>query len=207
MRVNAASDIDALDFSKDNGLLPVAVQHYATGELLMIGYADAEAVRRSLTDRVLWLYSRSRREYWRKGATSGNTQRLVSIDADCDQDALVIRVDPDGPTCHTGARSCFAAPPTLAALAQVIGERMSDPDASGYTAKLLRDENLRVKKLGEEAVELAVACVRGDRESITNEAADLLYHALVCCAAAGVNAEDILATLASRARAAGGDAS
>lgn len=200
MRIRAATDIDTLDFAKGNGLLPVAVQHYATGELLMLGYTDAEAVRRSLADGVLWLYSRSRREYWRKGATSGNSQRLVSIDADCDGDALVMRVEPEGPMCHTGAASCFGAPPPLSALGHVIDERIADPSATGYTSALLRDENLRLKKLGEEAVELAVACVRGERESITSEAADLLYHMLVCCGAAGVSVDDILATLAARRR-------
>src|SRR5688572_16922307 len=137
MKIGQEADVAALDFSK--GLLPAAVQHYTTGEVLMIGFVDGEALRRSLATGELWLYSRSRREHWHKGATSGNTQRVVSMHTDCDADAILIQVNPHGPICHTGARSCFGAPPTLRELADVIDRRSADAETTGYTTRLLRD--------------------------------------------------------------------
>ncbi len=115
-----------IDFEKTDGLVPVVVQHYTTGEVLMLGYGNQASLERCRTDGELWLYSRSRQQLWRKGATSGNTQKVVSITPDCDGDAVLIRVRPDGPMCHTGDRSCFAESPTLRALADVIAQRGSD---------------------------------------------------------------------------------
>lgn len=192
------TDIAKLNFANGNGLLPVAVQHYATGELLMIGYADAEALRRTLASGQLWLYSRSRQEYWHKGATSGHTQRVVSMHADCDADAVLVRVKPVGPICHTGTRSCFDGVPVLRELAAVIEERMQRPSVGSYTSRLLNDANLRAKKLGEEAVELAVACAKGDREQVVEESCDLIYHTLVASVAAGVSLDEILGALHAR---------
>jgi phosphoribosyl-ATP pyrophosphohydrolase/phosphoribosyl-AMP cyclohydrolase len=186
------------DFAKQDGLLPVVVQHYTTGEVLMLGFGNAESMRMCEETGELWLYSRSRGELWHKGATSGNTQRIVSITPDCDADAVLIRVAPNGPMCHSGARSCFAASPTLRALADTIAARHNAEPTQSYTAQLLRDENRRLKKLGEEAVELAVACKAGDRASAAAEAADLIYHILVATTATGVALEDILARLEER---------
>jgi phosphoribosyl-ATP pyrophosphohydrolase/phosphoribosyl-AMP cyclohydrolase len=123
----------------------------------------------------------------------------VSLHADCDNDAVLALVIPAGPACHTGARTCFAALPALAALDAAIAQRAAEPAGGGHTRRLLADRNLRLKKLGEEAVELALACERGDAERVTVEAADLLYHALVACRASGVGAASVLAALAARA--------
>lgn len=203
MRIDSPDDLGTLAFSETHPILPVVVQHHATGEVLMLGWADAEALRRCLETGELWLWSRSRREYWHKGATSGNTHAVLEIHADCDRDALLILASPDGPTCHTGERSCFGALPTLPALAATITSRTDAAPEASYTARLLGDENLRLKKLGEEAVELALACAGGEREGVVEEASDLIYHALVACAAAGVSAEDVLRRLHGR-RGAGG---
>lgn len=203
MNLDAAAQLDQLDFAKGDGLLPVIAQHAHTGEVLMLAYANREALERTLADRVMWFYSRSRAELWRKGATSGNVQHLVSLHGDCDSDAVIARVLPDGPACHTGAANCFDTTPTLSRLDALIDERMQGSAGGGYTRRLLADGNLRLKKLGEESVELALACEREDREGIAEEAADLLYHALVACRAAEVSLADVLAVLARRASAEG----
>jgi phosphoribosyl-ATP pyrophosphohydrolase/phosphoribosyl-AMP cyclohydrolase len=189
-----------LEYDKGNGLVPVVVQHFTTGEVLMVGYGNAESMRKCRETGELWLYSRSRAQLWHKGETSGNTQRIASITPDCDGDAVLIRVEPRGPMCHTGTRACFDAAPTLTGLADVITQRSAESPASSpsYTSKLLTDENLRLKKIGEEAVELVVACKSGDREKTAEEAADLWYHVMVACAAAGTTLEDVLARLEAR---------
>lgn len=189
-----------IDFSKGDGLVPVIVQHFSTGEVLMLGYGNRESMQRCQDTGELWLYSRSRAELWHKGETSGNTQRVVSITSDCDGDTVLIRVQPNGPVCHTGARSCFDVAPTLRALADIIEQRKSAASSESYTAKLLNDENLRLKKIGEEAVELVMACKAGDRDKTANEAADLFYHSLVACAAVGVDLEAVLSKLDERRR-------
>ena len=200
MTIDKPEQLSSVDFSKGDGLVPVIVQHGMTGEVLMLGYADEEALRRTLESGQLWLYSRSRRQPWHKGETSGNTQRVLSVSTDCDNDAVLVRVTSRGPVCHTGARSCFRDPPTLLALSDVIKRRSVELTENSYTVRLLNDANLRLKKLGEEAVELAVACNEGDREAAAEEAADLLYHLLVACRAAGTSLEDILVQLDHRRR-------
>lgn len=198
MRIPSPSDLGTLAFAADTGLLPVIVQHHATGEVLMLGHADAEALRRCLDTGKLWLWSRSRAEYWRKGATSGNGLDVLEMHTDCDRDAVLILARPRGPTCHTGARSCFGALPTLAALAATIASRTAAAPGESYTARLLADPNLRLKKLGEEAVELALACADGDSAGVADEAADLVYHTFVACAGAGVGVEEVLRRLDER---------
>src|SRR5690606_13432768 len=193
VRIERPEQLAALDFEKGGGLVPVVAQHAHTGEVLMLAYANREALERTLATGTMWYYSRTRDALWRKGETSGNTQRLVSLHADCDADAVLARVEPAGPSCHTGARSCFSAPPTIAALADVLAARRASPPAGSYTARLFGDRNLRLKKLGEEATELALACVMGETERVAEEAADLLYHALVACAAAAVEPAEVLA--------------
>ena len=189
-----------LDFSKTDGLIPVVVQHFTTGEVLMLGYGSAESMRKCEETGELWLHSRSRRQLWHKGETSGNTQRVISIVGDCDGDAVLVKVEPRGAMCHTGARACFETSPTLVALADEITQRSAESTdtAQSYTAKLLADENLRLKKIGEEAVELVVACKSGDKDKAAEEAADLFYHSLVACIAAGTSLEAILEKLEAR---------
>jgi len=199
-RLASQADLDRLDFSKGDGLLPVVAQHAATGEVLMVAFADRTALENTLRDGQLWFYSRSRSRLWRKGESSGNLLKVVTLHADCDADAVLALIEPAGPTCHTGARSCFGAPPVLQALADVIDERAVAGDDRSYTRKLLADPNLRLKKLGEEAVELALACSSGDRVRVVAEGADLLYHLLVACAGAGVPIADVIAELGRRAQ-------
>jgi phosphoribosyl-AMP cyclohydrolase / phosphoribosyl-ATP pyrophosphohydrolase len=191
-----AALLETIDFARGDGLVPVVAQHAHTGEVLMLGYGNREALERSLQQRLLWFWSRSRGTLWMKGETSGNVLQIVSLHADCDGDAVLARVVPSGPTCHTGDRSCFAAAPTLTALDDVIAERARS--GTGYTGRLLDDANLRLKKLGEEAIELALACTANDPGRVTEEAADLLYHVLVACRATGVNAAAVLAVLERR---------
>lgn len=198
MRIESAAQLDALDFEKGDGLIPVVTQDARTGEVLMVAYANREALERTLETGEMWYFSRSRGRLWRKGETSSNTQRLVSLHADCDRDTVLARVEPAGPSCHTGDWSCFSAPPTLAALAAVLAARKAEPTEGSYTAKLLGNRNLRLKKLGEEAAELVLACADEDRTRAAEEAADVVYHTLVACLAAGVTLTDILAALDRR---------
>jgi phosphoribosyl-ATP pyrophosphohydrolase/phosphoribosyl-AMP cyclohydrolase len=199
-------DLDALDFTKANGLVTVVVQDDGSRAVLMVAHADREALERTLETGEMHFRSRSR-GLWRKGATSGNTLRVVSLVADCDGDAVLARVVPAGPTCHTGAVSCFAqaaAPNVLADLDAVIAERAvqvterGSPVPRSYTRQLLADRNLRLKKLGEEAAELVTACADGDRERGIEEAADVIYHALVAVRAIGGAWTDIEAELVRR---------
>jgi phosphoribosyl-AMP cyclohydrolase / phosphoribosyl-ATP pyrophosphohydrolase len=198
-RIEAATQLDALDFARGGGLLPVVAQHAHTGEVLMVAWANREALEQTLHEGVMCYWSRSRAEFWRKGDTSGNSQRLVALFADCDGDTVLALVVPAGPSCHTGDWSCFGGEPTVAGLDRVIAMRASAQDESpSYTRKLLSDGNLRLKKLGEEAVELALACERGNAPAVAEEAADLIYHVLVACRAAGVGAAEVLAILDNR---------
>jgi phosphoribosyl-ATP pyrophosphohydrolase/phosphoribosyl-AMP cyclohydrolase len=200
MNLDRMEHLDSLDFAKQKGLVPVVAQHATTGEVLMLGFANRDALERTLEERRMCYWSRSRSALWRKGETSGHYQDLVSLHADCDGDAVVARVLPHGPTCHTGDWSCFDAPPTLPALSQTIEERSSASTAGerSYTRRLLDDENLRLKKLAEESLELALACKERDRARVAEEGADVLYHTLVACAAVGVTLADIVGVLESR---------
>lgn len=198
MRISNAEQIDALDFGKGDGLVPVVAQHARTGEVLMLAYADREALARTLESGEMWYFSRSRDRLWHKGETSGNAQRVVSLHADCDGDTVLARVEPTGPSCHTGSWSCFDAPPVLAALGALLERRASERPDGSYTARLLGDENLRLKKLGEEAIELAMACAARDPSRAAEEAADVIYHALVACMGAGCSVDAVLAALERR---------
>src|SRR5688572_18965247 len=197
MKLTSIAQLERVRFDQ-HGLLPVIAQHANTGEVLMLAYANREAIERTLRSSVLWLYSRSRQALWQKGETSGNLQQVVELRLDCDADALLARVLPDGPACHTGERNCFGTAPTLQLLADIIAQRARQSGSQSYTARLLSDSNLRLKKLGEEATELALACQSGSAERITEEAADLLYHVLVATAAEHVSLADILAELQGR---------
>jgi phosphoribosyl-ATP pyrophosphohydrolase/phosphoribosyl-AMP cyclohydrolase len=200
-------DLDALNFDKGQGTVTVIAQDAATGVVLMVAAADREALERTLATGEMHYRSRTR-GLWHKGATSGNVQRVVSLSADCDGDAVLARVTPAGPTCHTGAVSCFGldalVPDALAALDATIATRSAVPAAAGdapsYTRRLLADRNLRLKKLGEEAAELVTACADGDVARAREEAADLLYHALVALRAAGGTLAELREVLAARSK-------
>jgi phosphoribosyl-ATP pyrophosphohydrolase/phosphoribosyl-AMP cyclohydrolase len=191
------------------GLAPAIVQDAASGEVLMLAWMNRESLRQTLDTGLATFWSRSRGELWVKGATSGNTQAIRAVQLDCDRDAILLRVDPAGPACHTGERSCFIAgeplreaPPspgqTLAALERVLQSRKEAPPEGSYTARLFADETLRHKKVGEEASELVIASLRGDRQEIVHEAADVLYHALVLLKAHGLGLADVAQVLRSR---------
>jgi len=202
-----------LDFSRSGGLVTVVTQDAVTGAVLMVAHMDCEALERTLETGEMHYHSRTR-GLWHKGATSGNTQRVVSLAADCDGDALLARVRPSGPACHTGATSCFVTPgvgatevlatgDALSVLAATIERRVTehanDHDvAPGYTRRLLNDRNLRLKKLGEEMAELVTALADGAPARAGEEAADLLYHMLVALRAVGVSLDDVRRKLDSR---------
>lgn len=200
--LRAPDDLDALDFAKLTGLVPVVAQDAADGRVLMVAFATREALEQSLTTGEMHFWSRSRSTLWRKGETSGNTLRVVSLHADCDGDVVLALVRPSGPACHTGEDTCFGegAAPELPALDATLAARQAARPAGSYTVRLLDDENLRLKKLGEESAELVAALAKGDPERAREEAADLLYHMLVALRAAGVPATDVLEALEARRR-------
>jgi phosphoribosyl-ATP pyrophosphohydrolase/phosphoribosyl-AMP cyclohydrolase len=194
-------DLDALDFAKGNGLVTVVAQDAATGAVLMVAHADREALERSVSSGEMHYRSRTR-GLWHKGATSGNVQTVVSLTADCDTDAVLARVRPAGPACHTGSTTCFGpgASDALGTLDATIVQRAAALTTEGrsYTQTLLTDRNLRLKKIGEEASELVTACADGDVARATEEAADLFYHTLVALRAVGGTLDGVRATLDAR---------
>ena len=197
---------DVADLAFDaRGLLPVVAQDVDSGAVLMLAWANREAVEATLAEGVVHFWSRSREELWRKGETSGNTLELVSLHADCDGDTLLARVRPAGPACHTGEATCFGAgavpdaPDVLQRLDDVLRRRAAERPQGSYTVRLLDDENLRLKKLGEETVELVTALARGEPGSAVEEGADLLYHLLVALRAEGADLADLREALEKRA--------
>lgn len=196
----------------DSFLLPVIVQHARSGEVLMLGYMNKEALTATRTSGFVTFYSRSRQRLWQKGETSGHTLRVVEILQDCDGDALLILAEPAGPTCHTGRPSCFfrdlsehevngPLPPLaiLVRLADRIHARRSTDPSTSYTARLLHGGIDRIgKKIGEEAAELIIAAKNGNPAEIVYELADLIYHSLVLLEQQGVTTEAVWAELTRR---------
>ena len=195
----------------EKGLVPVVAQDVNTGEILMLAYASEEALAKTVETGEAHYYSRSRGELWRKGATSGNTQKVVEVRLDCDGDALLYRVLPRGPACHTGEDSCFFTTVmgpdgealnlgyTLARLTETIAERHRKMPEGSYTAKLLeRGLGYTAQKVGEEAVEVVVAALKGER--LAEESADLLYHLLVLLEERGVDVGEVAKVLDERHR-------
>ncbi len=192
----------------EDGLLPVVIVDARNGNILTLAYANRSALKKTLSTHETHLYSRTRKALWRKGETSGNTQHVIAIDVDCDRDALVYRVIPNGPACHTGAESCFSRAVTLErtngssdagaflrAVAQLPGiiesRRGADPEKS-YVAKLYaRGLDWMLKKMGEESTEVVIAAKNGDRKEIVWEVADLLFHIIVMLSERGVSLDEI----------------
>jgi phosphoribosyl-ATP pyrophosphohydrolase/phosphoribosyl-AMP cyclohydrolase len=198
-------DLTALNFDKGGGLVTVVAQDARTGTVLMVAHADREALERSIETGEMHYRSRTR-GLWHKGATSGNTQRIVSLAPDCDGDTVLARVDPAGPACHTGQISCFGEPAlasdALSALDRTLAIRAATIPTgvpASYTQRLLADRNLRLKKLGEEMAELITACADGDRERALQEGMDVLYHMLVALRALDITLEDVRAIAEERA--------
>jgi phosphoribosyl-AMP cyclohydrolase / phosphoribosyl-ATP pyrophosphohydrolase len=206
-------DLNALNFEKGGGTVVVVTQNAVTGVVLMIAHADREALERTIESGEMHYRSRTR-GLWHKGETSGNTQRVVSLSTDCDGDAVLARVVPNGPACHTGITSCFGeealSADALGTLDAVIEKRRADFIASGnkstestgsYTQRLLADRNLRMKKIGEESAELVLASADGDKERVVSEAADLVYHVLVALRSTCAILDDLRLQLATRSSA------
>lgn len=194
-----------LDWSKGNGLLPAIVQDADDGRVLMLGYMNAEALATTRETGRVTFFSRSKQRLWTKGERSGNHLELVDVVADCDRDTLLVQARPAGPVCHLGTETCFGdsdrpAIGILAQLDRLVAERAgTNPDES-YTARLLAEGPARcAQKVGEEGVEVALAAV-GDPASLPSEAADLVYHLIVCLRAAGTDLDALLAELVRRRR-------
>jgi phosphoribosyl-ATP pyrophosphohydrolase/phosphoribosyl-AMP cyclohydrolase len=198
--------LDELAFG-ENGLLPCVVQDWRTGEVLTVAYMNEEALGRTRETGETWFWSRSRQELWHKGETSGNVQRVRELRWDCDSDTLLALVEPAGPACHTGERTCFhngdtAAAPheALPALERVIEERRANPSAGSWTAKLLADPPLIGEKVQEEAEEVARAAREESDERVAEEAADVLYHLTVLLASRNLSLADAYEVLNARRR-------
>lgn len=195
----------------DRGLVPVIVQDYLDGTVLMMAWMNQESLQKTLETGETWFWSRSRQEFWHKGETSGHTQKIKAIRYDCDSDALLVTVEQIGDiACHTGERSCFhqvnggTTPPpadTLSQVFAVICDRRDHPSEGSYTRKLLDGgDNKILKKIGEEAAEVVMACKDDDANAIAGEAADLLYHTLVAIAHHKVDLKAVYRKLQERRR-------
>ncbi|PWW15956.1 MULTISPECIES: bifunctional phosphoribosyl-AMP cyclohydrolase/phosphoribosyl-ATP diphosphatase HisIE [Pseudidiomarina] len=192
-----------VNFSKAaDGLLPAMVQHPLSGEVLMQGYMNSEALAHTLSHQRVTFFSRSKQRLWTKGESSEHFLQVVSVHTDCDQDSLLIRALPLGPTCHLGSRSCFSdeqSTPMLQTLMDTISSRRNADPSSSYTASLFAAGIKRAaQKVGEEGVEVALAATAGDNHELLNESADLLYHLLVVLAARDLSLNDVLAVLQQR---------
>jgi phosphoribosyl-ATP pyrophosphohydrolase/phosphoribosyl-AMP cyclohydrolase len=193
--------IDALAWDKQGGLLPAVVQHADTLRVLMVGYMDRAALGVTLDTGRVTFYSRSRQRLWTKGESSGHVLNLVAIESDCDRDTLLVQARPQGPTCHLGRDSCFAAAPGdfLAELDALIAAREQDRPAESYTTRLF-DAGVHsiAQKVGEEGVETALAGVAQDDAALCSEAADLLFHLQVLLRARGLSLSRAVEVLRQR---------
>lgn len=192
----------------DKGLIPAIVQDFYTKEVLTLAYMNEESLKITKEEGYTCFWSRSRQELWRKGETSGNRQRVVSITVDCDGDALVVEVIKDGPACHTGAESCFfneiyqspeQNPFSYKELYKLIEGRKTQPKDGSYTTYLFEKGMEKIlKKVGEESTEVIIAAAKGDKEETIYEISDLAYHVLVMMVEAGIDITDVTAELAGR---------
>jgi len=198
------SDTSRLDWAKGDGLLPAIVQHWLSGEVLMLGYMNAEALAHTQNSGQVTFYSRSKQRQWTKGESSGHVLALKSIRIDCDADTLLVQAEPHGPTCHLGTSSCFGEgvqPPLgfLAELDALVAQRHAERPQGSYTTKLF-DGGIRrmAQKVGEEGVETALAAVAQDEHELLGEAADLIFHLTVVLRARGLSLTDVVSLLATR---------
>ena len=198
----------------EQGLVPAIAQDINTGQVLMLGYMNPGSLKRTVEGAQVWFYSRSREDLWHKGEVSGNYLNLREAWLDCDGDTILLKVDPDGPACHTGDTSCFSAPmdglpeeyevadPGPAILDELFGvirDRQRDLPEDSYTARLLQEGTARIaQKVIEEAGETAIAALQGDGDELPKEIADLLYHSLVLLAATGVQPDAVWEELRNR---------
>ena len=197
-------NIEQLNWDKVGGLIPAIVQDSHSGRVLMMGYMNRVALKKTLDTKLVTFFSRSREALWTKGETSGNHLELVEITADCDMDTLLVYAIPNGPTCHLGNTSCWEASqqPSLTFLSElesVIAARKQAPTDSSYTARLYSQGTKRIaQKVGEEGVEVALAATVNDNQELLNESADLLYHLLVLLQNQGVSLKQVTDILSQR---------
>ena len=204
-----------LNFEKAGGLIPAVIQDNTTQEVLMVGFMNQEAYEKTEQEKVVTFFSRTKNRLWTKGETSGNFLRVVSTHVDCDQDTILIKANPVGPVCHTGARTCFEPAPdvvgeqitaahtkevfTLQYLENLIQDRRQNPQSSSYTNQLFQKGIQKIaQKVGEEAVETVIDAVAGNKERLKEEAADLIYHLLVLLAASDLQLSDVVGILQQR---------
>jgi len=197
--------IDKLNFEKMNGLIPAIIQDATTRQVLMIGYMNKEALAKTLEERRVTFWSRTKERLWQKGETSGYVLEVASMKADCDGDALLVHVHPTGPVCHTGVHTCFGeedadeASSVFGRLENTIRDRRQHRPEGSYTAKLFQQGTGRIaQKVGEEAIETVVAALQQDREALKEESADLLYHLIVLLEDRGVSLADVAGVLKRR---------
>lgn len=196
-------NIDKIDFNKSDGLVPAVIQDASTKVVLMLGYMNREAVEQTVVEKRVTFYSRSKQRLWTKGETSGHFFDVVSMDLDCDGDTLLVKVNPNGPACHTGADTCFKESNIrefdLHYLAKIIASRKGTDPSESYTAKLFsKGINKIAQKVGEEAVELVIEAKDDDKSLFIGEASDLLYHLIVLLEYKGYSLSDVEQELASR---------
>lgn len=188
------------DFDKAGGLLSVILQDWNTGQVLMNGFMNEEAYQKTIDDKVVWFYSRSKGRLWKKGESSGHIQAVKKMALDCDCDALLIQVEPHGPTCHLGTQSCFGDDYfSLQNLEKIVENKIKNPEEGSYT-KYLTDEGLDkiLKKCGEEMTEIVIAAKNDDKKEIIDETSDLLYHLLVMLQEQDVSLKEVEENLKER---------
>ncbi|KRE87428.1 phosphoribosyl-ATP pyrophosphatase [Rhodanobacter sp. Soil772] len=211
MATESIIDVSRLDWAKGDDLLPAIVQHWLSGEVLMLGYMNAEALAQTQASGQVTFYSRSKQRLWTKGESSGHVLALKSIRVDCDADTLLVQAEPHGPTCHLGTSSCFgeAVRPPLGFLAELdalVAQRHAERPTGSYTTKLFEGGMRRIaQKVGEEGVETALAAVAQDDAELLGEAADLVFHLTVALRARGLSLIDVVALLAKRHNVGRGD--
>ena len=193
-----------LDFDKQNGLIPAIVQDYRTQKVLMLGFMNEEAYKKTLDTKLATFFSRSRNELWTKGETSGNYLHVKEINVDCDHDTILLKANPAGPVCHTGKDTCFDEENKVGAefieyLSKVIKDRKENPTGESYTSSLFeKGINKIAQKVGEEAIELVIESKDNNKDLFLNEAADLLFHYLVLLEAKGIDLSEVMGVLESR---------
>jgi phosphoribosyl-ATP pyrophosphohydrolase/phosphoribosyl-AMP cyclohydrolase len=191
-----------IDFSKGKGLVPVVIQDNTTLQVLMVGYMNEAALTKTMKEKKVTFFSRSKNRLWTKGETSGNYLDVVEISADCDNDSILIKVNPAGPVCHTGSTSCFGdegAKGFVYQLEHIINQRIENNVVDSYTNKLYKKGiNKVAQKVGEEAIELVIEAKDNNIDLFKNEAADLLYHLLILLKTKGVNLHSIEEVLKER---------
>ncbi len=194
-----------INFEKQNGLVPAIIQDSVTLNVLMLGYMNEEAYKKTISTKKVTFYSRSRKCLWTKGETSGNYLELVSIKTDCDNDTLLIRAIPHGPTCHTGTDTCWGEDNKknpvlfLTELQDFINKRHEEMPENSYTTSLFKDGTERMaQKVGEEALEAVIEAVKGDNKRLIYESSDMLYHLIVLLTSKGLRIEQVISELAER---------